>query len=76
MVLRPLLPPESFAFLRHVDATGFGLQGVPDDDGVVIWNGNRADGEQDLRIYNTSGRTIRIGVTLVADGVQFQATLE
>jgi len=76
MVLRPLLPPESFEFLRHIDATGFGLQGVPDDDGVVIWNGNRADGEQDLRIHNTSGRTIRIGVTLVADGVQFQATLE
>jgi transcriptional regulator with XRE-family HTH domain len=76
MVLRPLLPPESFEFIRHIDSTGFGLQGVPDDDGVVIWNGNRADGEQDLRIHNTSGRTIRIGVTLVADGVQFQATLE
>ena len=76
MVLRPLLPPESFEFIRHIDSTGFGLQGVPDDDGAVIWNGNRADGEQDLRIHNTSGRTIRIGVTLVADGVQFQATLE
>ena len=75
MVLRPLLPPETFAFIRHIDSTGFGLQGVPDDDGVVIWNSNGSDGEQDLRIHNTSGRTIRIDVTLVADGVQFQATI-
>ena len=75
MVLRPLLPPESFEFIRHIDSTGFGLQGVPDDDGVVIWNSNGSDGEQDLRIHNTSGRTIRIDVTLVADGVQFQATI-
>jgi transcriptional regulator with XRE-family HTH domain len=76
MVLRPLLPPESFEFIRHIDSTGYGLQEVPDDDGVVIWNSNGADGEQDLRIHNTSGRTIRIGVTLVADGIQFQATIE
>lgn len=74
MVLRPLLPREAFEFIRHVDSTGFGLQGVPDDDGVVIWNSNGADGEQDLRIHNTSGRTIRVDVTLAAEGVQFQAT--
>jgi transcriptional regulator with XRE-family HTH domain len=75
MVLRPLLPPESFDFIRHIDSTGYGLEGVPDDDGVVIWNSNGADGEQDLRIDNTTGRTIRIDVTLVGDGVQFQATI-
>jgi len=76
MVLRPLLPPESFQFIRHIDSTGFGLEGVPDDDGVVIWNSNGGGDEQDLRIHNTSGRTIRIDVTLIADGVQFQATME
>jgi hypothetical protein len=76
MVLRPFLPPESFAFIRHVDSTGYGLEGVPDDDAVVIWNSNGGGDEQDLRIHNTSGRTISIRVTLVADGVQFQATLE
>ncbi|HJZ45878.1 MAG TPA: hypothetical protein VKE41_01890, partial [Roseiflexaceae bacterium] len=59
----------------HIDSTGFGLQGVPDEDAVVIWNSNGAEGEQDLRIHNTSGRTIRIDVTPVADGVQFQATI-
>jgi hypothetical protein len=76
MVLRPFLPPESFDFIRHVDSTGFGLEGVSDDDAVVIWNSNGGGDEQDLRIHNTSGRTIRISVTMVADGVQFQATLE
>jgi transcriptional regulator with XRE-family HTH domain len=76
MVLRPFLPPESFDFIRHVDSTGFGLEGVPDDDAVVIWNSNGGGDEQDLRIHNTSGRTISIHVTLVADGVQFHATLE
>src|SRR5262249_53327603 len=47
MVLRPFLPPESFEFIRHIDATGFGLEGVPDEDAVVIWNSNGSDGEQD-----------------------------
>jgi transcriptional regulator with XRE-family HTH domain len=76
MVLRPFLPPESFAFIRHIDSTGYGLEGVSDDDAVVIWNSNGGDGEQDLRIHNTSGRTISIRATLTADGVQLQATLE
>ena len=76
IVLRPFLPPESFEFIRHIDSTGYGLEGVPDDDAVVIWNSNGGGDEQDLRIHNTSGRTITIQVTLVADGVQFQATLE
>ena len=75
MVLRPFLPRESFVFIRHIDSTGLGLEGVPDDDAVVIWNSNGASDEQDLRIHNTSGRTITIQVTLVGDGVQFQATL-
>jgi hypothetical protein len=76
MVLRPLLPPESFEFIRHIDSTGFGLEGVPDEDAVVIWNSNGVDGEQDLRIHNPSSWTISIRVTLVADGVQFQATIQ
>jgi transcriptional regulator with XRE-family HTH domain len=75
-VLRPFLPPESFDFIRHIDSTGYGLEGIPDEDAVVIWNSNGGDDEQDLRIHNTSGRTITMHVTLVADGVQFDATLQ
>lgn len=67
-LLRPLLPPESFHFARHIDTTGFGLAGIPDTDAVAIWNTNGAGGEQDLVIHNTRPEPIHMRVTFVDGG--------
>jgi hypothetical protein len=73
LALRPFLPHDSLVFTRHVDATGFGLQGIEDDVAVVIWNTNGGDDERDLIIHNTSSRTMVITATLVDAGVRVSA---
>jgi hypothetical protein len=73
LALRPFLPRDSLVFTRHVDATGYGLQGIEDDVAVAIWNTNGGDDERDLVIHNTSGRMMVINATLVDAGVQVSA---
>src|SRR5262249_26126350 len=75
LALRPFLPRDSLVFTRHVDATGFGLQGIEADVGVTIWNTNGGDDERDLVVHNTSGRMIVIDATQVDAGVQVSAEL-
>jgi transcriptional regulator with XRE-family HTH domain len=74
LALRPLLPQDALVFTRHVDATGYGLVGIADDDAVAIWNTNGGSGEHDLLVHNTSDRMIVIDATLANDGVQVSAT--
>lgn len=67
--LRPVLPPEAFAFPNHVHTTGIGLLNVANADAVAIWNidgqPGSFGGRQDLQITNTSGATLRL---IVAEG--------
>lgn len=73
--LRPLLPPESIRFARHVDTAGFGLAGVPDDDAVAIWNTNGDGAEQDLVVRNDGQRTLVLEAGLDPDGVTIQVSI-
>jgi hypothetical protein len=73
LALGPFLPHDSLVFTRHLDATGFGLQGIKDDVAVAIWNTNGGDDERDLVIHNTSGRMIVIDAALTDTGVRVSA---
>jgi len=71
--LRPLLPTDAFRFARHhVFLSGIALYDVANDDAVSIWNiGGQAGsggGAQDLEIFNTLDRPLRLQVASVADG--------
>jgi transcriptional regulator with XRE-family HTH domain len=73
LALQPFLSHDSIVFTRHVDAAGFGLQGLADDVAVAIWNTNGGGDERDLVVQNTSGRAIVVDATLVEGGVQVNA---
>ncbi|MCS6841207.1 MAG: VanW family protein [Roseiflexus sp.] len=64
--LRPVLPPEAFAFSNHVRTTGIGLLNVADEDAVAIWNidgqPGSFGGRQDLQITNTTEATLQLVV--------------
>jgi hypothetical protein len=64
--LRPVLPPEAFAFPDHVRTAGIGLLNVADEDAVAIWNidgqPGSFGGRQDLQITNTTDTTLRLVV--------------
>lgn len=64
--LRPVLPPEAFAFPNHVRTAGVGLLNVADEDAVAIWNidgqPGSFGGRQDLQITNTTDTTLQLVV--------------
>lgn len=64
--LRPVLPPEAFAFPNHVRTAGIGLLNVADEDAVAIWNidgqPGSFGGRQDLQITNTTDGALRLVV--------------
>lgn len=64
--LRPVLPPEAFAFPNHGRTAGIGLLNVADADAVAIWNidgqPGSFGGRQDLQITNTTGFVLRLEV--------------
>jgi transcriptional regulator with XRE-family HTH domain len=74
LALRPLLPQDALVFTRHIDATGYSLADIGDDDAVAIWNTNGHGDEHDLLVHNTSDRLIVVDVSLVGGGVQVSAT--
>jgi transcriptional regulator with XRE-family HTH domain len=76
VALRPLLPPEAIEFTRHVDITGFGLSGIANSDAVIIWNEPRSASDQDLKIHNTSDKTLIMTSVLTDAGVEVAATLQ
>ncbi len=64
--LRPVLPPEAFAFSNHVHTTGIGLLNVADNDAVAIWNidgqPGSFGGRLDVQITNTTNHVLRLVV--------------
>ncbi|ABQ91257.1 MULTISPECIES: hypothetical protein [unclassified Roseiflexus] len=64
--LRPVLPPEAFAFPNHVRTAGIGLLNVANEDAVAIWNidgqPGSFGGRQDLQITNTTNTALRLEV--------------
>ena len=64
--LRPVLPPEAFAFPNHVHTAGIGLLNVANEDAVAIWNidgqPGSFGGRQDLQITNTTNTALRLEV--------------
>jgi hypothetical protein len=76
LVLRPFLPPDALMFTRHIDATGYGLADIANDDAVAIWNTNGGGGEHDLLVHNTSDRMLVINTMLVSEGVEVSATYQ
>jgi hypothetical protein len=64
--LRPVLPPEAFAFPNHVRTAGVGLVHVADEDAVAIWNidgqPGSFGGRQDLEVTNLRPYPVRLRV--------------
>jgi hypothetical protein len=64
--LRPVLPPEAFAFPNHVHTAGISLLNVANEDAVAIWNidgqPGSFGGRQDLQITNTTNTALRLEV--------------